>query len=206
MRPKWIVLAAGAVLTLIFFQQAEATFDGFPRLPKGVAQRLLLDEPSLAPIAHTRFCLQYPSECKVRRLAFRGGSLALTVDRWSQLVHVNHQVNGSILPQRNHGGVWEDVWTLAPRAGDCNDYAVTKRHVLLARGWPSRSLLLAEVEIFQRKRHLVLVARTAQGDFVLDNLNESIRPWSRMRYRWLRIQSPMNPNFWSTLKGSKGET
>ena len=88
---------------------------------------------------------------------------------------------------------------VGPRAGDCNDYAVTKRHELLARGWSARSLLLAEVAIDSGEHHLVLVVRTGDGDFVLDNLSAHIRPWSKMSYRWLRIQSPKNPNYWSTI-------
>ena len=34
-------------------------------------------------------------------------------------------------------------WRLYPRRGNCNDYAVTKRHALLAQGIPSSALLLA---------------------------------------------------------------
>jgi predicted transglutaminase-like cysteine proteinase len=95
------------------------------------------------------------------------------------------------------------VWLVAPKAGDCNDYAVTKRHELLARGWPSRSLLLAEVVISSGEHHLVLVVRTRDSDLVLDNLNENIRHWSKTGYQWVRVQMPSNPKFWRTA-GSAG--
>jgi hypothetical protein len=33
--------------------------------------------------------LQYPDECRVHRMAFRGGKLALTEKRWAELTAVN---------------------------------------------------------------------------------------------------------------------
>jgi predicted transglutaminase-like cysteine proteinase len=78
-------------------------------------------------------------------------------------------------------------------------YAVTKRHELLARGWPSRALLLAEVIVPSGEHHLVVVARVKEGDFVIDNLNANIRPWNKTQYRWVRIQTPSNPSAWATV-------
>jgi predicted transglutaminase-like cysteine proteinase len=88
---------------------------------------------------------------------------------------------------------------ISPKAGDCHDYAVTKRHELMAQGWPARSLLLSEVETSWGEHHLVLVVRTSEGDLVADNLNGNIRNWSKTPYQWVRIQSPANPTFWSTV-------
>jgi predicted transglutaminase-like cysteine proteinase len=89
---------------------------------------------------------------------------------------------------------------VAPKTGDCNDYAVTKRHALLARGWAARSLLLAEVVTNWGEHHLVLVVRTRDADLVLDNLTPDIRNWSKTNYEWVRIQSPVNPQFWSSVR------
>jgi predicted transglutaminase-like cysteine proteinase len=88
---------------------------------------------------------------------------------------------------------------VAPKAGDCNDYAVTKRHDLLASGWPSRALLLAEVIVPSGEHHLVVVVRVKEGDFVIDNLNANIRPWNKTQYQWVRIQTPSNPAAWSAV-------
>jgi predicted transglutaminase-like cysteine proteinase len=93
-------------------------------------------------------------------------------------------------------------WLIAPRIGECHDYAVTKRHELLERGWPSRSLLLAEVVVPWGEHHLVVIVRTDKGDLVLDNLNAGIRPWSNTPYKWVRIQSPGDPNLWMTIASS----
>jgi hypothetical protein len=76
---------------------------------------------------------------------------------------------------------------------------VTKRHQLLARGWPSRALILSEVVIPGGEHHLVLVVRAKEGDFVLDNLRYDVRPVARTGYQWVRAQSPDNPKFWSKI-------
>ena len=110
-------------------------------------------------------------------------------------------VNRSIRPERNLLGVAGEEWLIAPKAGDCNDYAVTKRSELLARGWPTRALLLSEVVTSWGEHHLVLVVRTSAGDLVLDNMTPQIRPWARAPYRWVRIQTPKNTNYWASLGG-----
>ena len=104
-------------------------------------------------------------------MAFRPAPVTLTKARKAELAKVNREVNRAIRPQENPNGVTAEEWLVAPRDGDCNDFAVTKRHELLARGWPSRSLLLAEAVVASGEHHLVLVVRTREDDVVLDNLN-----------------------------------
>ena len=140
----------------------------------------------------------------MRRMAFRPGRVALTEARKAELATVNRDVNRAIRPQANNNGVMAEEWLVSPREGDCNDYAVTKRHELLARGWSSRSLLLAEVVIASGEHHLVLVVRTREDDFVLDNLNQNVRPVSQVRYQWVRAQQEKNPKFWSTINVTRG--
>jgi predicted transglutaminase-like cysteine proteinase len=120
-------------------------------------------------VAHTVFCLKYPKDCEGRATSFSGNKLKLTAPRWQDLVS-NADVNHRIAPQPNALRSAEEQWEISPRSGDCNDYAVTKRHDLLVRRWPSRVLLLAEVVTSSGEHHLVLVVRTKDGDFVLDNL------------------------------------
>jgi Bacterial transglutaminase-like cysteine proteinase BTLCP len=90
-----------------------------------------------------------------------------------------------------------EEWLISPIAGDCKAYAITKRHELLARGWPSRALLLSEVVV----HHLILIVRTKDVDLVLDNLQEAVQPLgARAEYRWVRIESPQNPKYWTTVQ------
>jgi len=194
-----IIVVAGT-LTLVLWGEAAAAFLGLPKALKPQLERIELAMPTLGPMSHTLFCLKYPEECQVRKIAFRGRKLELTPARWNELLEVNAGVNRSIVPERNLLGLAGEKWLIAPASGDCNDYAVTKRHQLLARGWPSRTLLLAEVVTHWGEHHLVVVVRTKEGDYVLDNLNVDIRPWSKAPYQWVRIQSPRNPKWWSTIR------
>jgi predicted transglutaminase-like cysteine proteinase len=161
--------------------------------------RIQFDAPALAPMSHTFFCLKYRDDCKVHETVSTDSTVTLTSNRWAELERVNATVNRSIIPQPNTKGLAGEVWLISPKAGECHDYAVTKRHELLALGWPEQDLLLSEVVTSWGEHHLVLVIRTSDGDFVADNLNPNIRIWSQTPYQWVRIQSPGNPMIWSTM-------
>lgn len=178
---------------------------GFPHTMEPAKERLNLNTPSLAPMAFVRFCMQYSKDCEVRRMAFRPHMIKITEARWSELTQVNREVNRAISPQANEAGVLAEEWLISPRTGDCNDYAVTKRHELLDRGWPSRSLLLTEVVLPSGEHHLILVVRTESGDFALDNLAANIRPVSQIHYGWVRAQSEKNPRFWASVNFAKSD-
>jgi predicted transglutaminase-like cysteine proteinase len=176
------------------------TTDGLASAPNGLQQGIQFirfDVPTLAPMAFTRFCLRYPSDCETQR--FTGDRIELNEMRWSELENINRTVNSSIQPERNEEGLAGEKWLLGPVRGDCNDYAVTKRHRLITRGWPARTVLLSEVVTVSGEHHLVTVIRTNGGDLVLDNLTDRIMPWSRTPYRWVRIQMPKNPNYWASV-------
>jgi predicted transglutaminase-like cysteine proteinase len=117
----------------------------------------------------------------------------------AELVKVNRDVNRAITPHEKTNSVSAEEWLVSPREGDCKDYAVAKRHELLARGWPSSSLLLTEVIVASGEHHLVLVVRTREDDLVLDNLNENVRPVLQVPYQWVRAQQTKNPKLWSTI-------
>jgi predicted transglutaminase-like cysteine proteinase len=177
---------------------AAAPYEPPPRIEMKVG-RISFDTPSLAPMAFVRFCLKYPRDCEVRQATSPAAPEPLTGERMAELVKVNREVNRAIEPEANSGTVADEEWLVSPRSGDCNDYAVTKRHDLLARGWPSQSLLLAEVVLASGEHHLVLIVRTRDDDFVLDNLNWNVRPVSQIRYRWVRAQQADNPKYWSAI-------
>jgi predicted transglutaminase-like cysteine proteinase len=163
-------------------------------------QQIRFNVPVLPPIGHTRFCLQYPADCQVH--GFDVGRVALTAERWKELNYVNSEVNGDIAPEVTAGNGTTEEWIISPPAGDCKDYAITKRHQLLALGWPSRALLLAEVVVPDGEHHLVLVVRTQQIDLVLDNLNAYIltAAMTYSEYQWVRIETPQNPKFWARVQ------
>jgi predicted transglutaminase-like cysteine proteinase len=155
--------------------------------------------PTLAPYQHVRFCLRYPSDCKsntaeIERIELNGETSDL-------LNRINRSVNISISPtSKVYGSNLEEGWTIAPEMGDCNDYAVTKRHELLESGLPSRALRLSVVKTMSGLGHLVLVVVTTKGDLVMDNLNEVVRPWQSTNYQWIKIQSASDPRLWNDIR------
>ena len=199
MRTTFKCLVAIAATLSIGVQSASAAFVGMPLALGKTVERISFKKYTLPPMAFTQFCIRYADQCRSQRIAFRGGPVRLTADRWKDLKEVNWRVNTEILPEPNTEGLAGEKWLIGPTRGDCNDYAVTKRSELLARGWPARSLLLSEVVVNSGEHHLVLVVRTSVGDLVLDNLSAQIRPWSRAPYQWVRIQTPKNPNYWASL-------
>lgn len=151
--------------------------------------------PSLAPFQHVRFCIRNPMECQ--RVGADRRQLPWSSDLSRQLVVVNDAVNASIRPRiKPYRSSLAFGWELAPSEGDCNDYAVTKRHELMSKGLPSSALRLAVVRTPSGQGHLVLVVSTTRGDLVLDNLAPAIRHWSETHYSWLKIQSGVNPRLW----------
>lgn len=173
--------------------------EGFPGVLQTGNARLQFGEPALPPLAHARFCLRYPDECKAVPMAARDGLIAVTEERRASLMAVNAFVNRWISPEDQNSNPLNEAWIIAPTRGDCNDYAVTKRYELLKRGWPSSALLLAEVMLATGEHHLVLVVRARHGDLVLDNLTSTIFLWSATPYRWVKMQSPENPKLWWTI-------
>ena len=155
--------------------------------------------PTLTPFQHVRFCLRYPSDCKSNPA--ENDHIDLDAETSELLKRVNHSVNMSIIPTRkSYGRNLGDGWTIAPDMGDCNDYAVTKRHELIEKGLPSKALRLAVVRTASGIGHLVLVVVTTKGDIVMDDLTEVIRPWQSTDYHWLKIQSATDSKFWHEIK------
>jgi predicted transglutaminase-like cysteine proteinase len=155
--------------------------------------------PTLAPFQHVRFCLRYPSDCKSDPM--ESERIDLNSETMDLLKRVNRDVNMSIIPTvKSYGLNLGDGWTIGPDLGDCNDYAVTKRHEFLERGLSSKALRLAVVKTASGVGHLVLVVATTHGDIVLDNLTDVIRPWQITDYHWLKIQSSTDAKFWYEVK------
>jgi predicted transglutaminase-like cysteine proteinase len=104
------------------------------------------------------------------------GQIALTPERMAQLQQVNSHVNRTIVEvsdMEQYGR--EDVWTLPTSGkGDCEDFALLKRKLLMERGFPASALSIAVGATSQGVAHAVLTVRTDRGEYVLDNLTSSI--------------------------------
>ena len=152
-------------------------------------------DEAMAPIAYVRFCMRNQSQCHGTRPS---ETIASTLKNWQTLAAVNTLVNGRIKGNPAKGSI---DWSLETRHGNCNDYAVQKRQELIERGFPASALALTVTVTGQGEGHLVLIARTDRGDFVLDNLRSSIIAWNRTGYHWVMRQSAEDPQKWVKLDG-----
>ena len=83
--------------------------------------------------------------------------------------------------------------------GDCEDYVLLKRRMLIMSGWPREALLVTVVRDKKDEGHAVLTVTTDKGDYILDNQNKDILLWSKTGYRFVKRQSQSNSNVWVSL-------
>jgi len=154
------------------------------------------------PIGHALFCQQFPQECKVR--ATHTKAPKLTRKRWADIVEVNNHINMVVKPvtDQEHYGV-EEHWTYPKDYGDCEDYVLLKRYMLLQRGWPESSLLITVVKQPNGEGHAVLTVRTDRADYVLDNLQMKVKPWNKTPYKYLKRQSAKHTGHWSKIRDGR---
>ena len=92
-------------------------------------------------------------------------------------MRINRWVNETIKPMTDleHWGVAER-WNYPDDGyGDCEDYVLLKRRMLMQAGWPRQALLITVVRDKQGDGHAVLTVKTDKGEFILDNQNEDDR-------------------------------
>ena len=156
------------------------------------------------PIGHAYFCQQFPQECQVK--SRRTSAPKLTKKRWSDLVSVNNSANQSVEPitDQDYYGV-EEHWTYPKDFGDCEDYALLKRYMLLQRGWPESSLLITVVKQPNGDGHAVLTVRTDRADYILDNLETKVTRWNKTPYKYLKRQSTNHTGKWTSIKDSRAK-
>lgn len=150
-----------------------------------------------APIGHVAFCRSFPEQCQAYGAK---GPVVLDSLRWAELQRLNASVNAAIAPATDMDIYQtEELWTLPDTTGDCEDYVLMKRKLLVERGWPTSALLIAVVFDEVGDGHAVLIARTTHGDFTLDNKTDEIRLWNRTGYRFVKRQSDADPRKWVSV-------
>jgi predicted transglutaminase-like cysteine proteinase len=158
-----------------------------------------LGDTTRAPIGWVEFCTDNPGEC-------RGGpseprDIVMTQPAWRDLLRVNRWVNETVKPMTDmdHWGVIEK-WSLPTDGyGDCEDYVLMKRKLLIDAGWPREALLITVVRDKQGEGHAVLTVKTDKGEFILDNQNENVVAWTETGYRFVKRQSQRDQNVWVSL-------
>src|SRR6201993_4343328 len=156
-------------------------------------------EVTRPPAGWVEFCARQPGECASTTTAPR--DLTLSPEGWKDLVRVNKWVNETIKPLTDleHWGVVER-WSYPDDGyGDCEDYVLLKRRMLIQSGWPREALLITVVRDRHGDGHAVLTVKTDKGELILDNQNDDIRLWSDTGYRFVKRQSQADPNVWIAL-------
>jgi predicted transglutaminase-like cysteine proteinase len=186
--------------TVLIAALAADAIDALPAVagsePRG---HVLVSGVTQPPPGWVEFCARQPSECAGPTTAPRNP--ALSGKAWMDLLRVNNWVNATIKPLTDieHWGV-VDRWSYPDDGyGDCEDYVLLKRRMLMQLGWPREALLVTVVRNENDEGHAVLTVTTDKGDYVLDNQNKNILLWSETGYRFVKRQSQANPNVWVSL-------
>lgn len=150
------------------------------------------------------FCRRMPDECAPPANARQ--IVAMTPAIMRQLDRVNREANSRITyAYDEHQYGRGDYWAFPDNnIGDCEDYALDKRRTLLALGWPPSALLIATARTETGEGHAVLVARTTDGDFILDNRYDTVRHWQALPYRWVALQNPASPRNMRAINNGRG--
>jgi predicted transglutaminase-like cysteine proteinase len=160
---------------------------------------IAIGAPTRPPIGWSGFCIDYAPECETKPLEAR--DVVLTPKAWKDLARINTWVNDSVWPitDMEHWGVVER-WNYPDDGyGDCEDYVLLKRKMLLQAAWPRQALLITVVRDRNGDGHAVLTVKTDKGEFILDNQNPEILLWSETGYHFVKRQSQSDPNAWVGL-------
>jgi predicted transglutaminase-like cysteine proteinase len=166
------------------------------------SQPMLTGSLTSQPIGHYEFCRANPVECNIRMRD--PGPEHMSGVLWKQIIAVNVGVNAAIKPMNDLDIYGKDeVWAYPGNTCDCEDYALEKRRDLMRQGFSLSNLLLTVVRKPDGEGHAVLTVRTDKGDFVLDNLTNSVRQWDQTGYRFLKRQATNHTGRWVTIRDSQ---
>ncbi|MFC3641445.1 transglutaminase-like cysteine peptidase [Aquibium oceanicum] len=152
------------------------------------------------PIGHYEFCRANPAECSIA--GSDEGPLVLTKTLWAKISKVNIAVNSAIRPMSDKDIFGKDeVWAYPTSGvGDCEDYVLEKRRRLFKGGIPLSDLLITVVRKRDGEGHAVLTVRTDKGDYILDNLSDTVKAWEQTGYRFLKRQASTHTGRWVSLR------
>jgi predicted transglutaminase-like cysteine proteinase len=151
------------------------------------------------PFGWVDFCNRYRGECPEETTAPH--DIDFTAAALRKIARINDWVNKTIAPvtDKDHWAA-VDAWDYPTDGkGDCEDYALLKRRMLIEEGFPREALLMTVVKEKNGDGHSVLTIRTNRGEYVLDNLTDEVRPWTQTPYRFVKRQSQENPNVWVAI-------
>ena len=163
-------------------------------LPASASSWMPTGAAAIPPGGFIGFCVKHLQEC--RGSTPNPATVELTQERWGDLWAVQDKVNKELVPREDPAHTW-DYSTNG--YADCNKFALAKRRELIEHGWPREAVLLATATTETGEGHLVVVAHTSAGDFVLDNRLPQVVEWNKLPYRWVSMQSASSPVRWVSI-------
>lgn len=185
---RWLV----CLVSLVFFPMQFQAFAG---------QLLPVGRSIGAPVGFASACASYRWLCRETPSRVKAEQAGMPLLR-----KVTRTVNLHVISTEDRSASGNgDVWTLPVGGrGDCEDYALQKMKDLIDAGFPANRLALSVVIGLRDENHVVLIARMDDGDYVLDNLNNAVKPWRATPYTFLATQDFRAKSTWRvTLAGPR---
>jgi predicted transglutaminase-like cysteine proteinase len=193
----WIRAGILAAFAVAGMSAGQATADN------DVPGTMLIGRRTSQPIGHYEFCKRMSSECRI--WSDRRDPVQMSDAMRMLLVSVNTAVNRSIKAVSDDQAYSKkEFWTFPDDGtGDCEDYVLLKRKTLHTHGIPLSNLLITVVRLKDGEGHAVLTVRTGDGDLILDNLNDDVKPWTQTGYRFMKRQSARYTGRWVSILDDK---
>ena len=152
------LLGAAAVITMAYVPFHGQTYAGSDK------PFIAVGGQSLMPYGWADFCHRYVGECDGGRMTPM--DVDFTPQAMKRIQQVNSFVNKTIKPMSDmeHWGV-VDQWDYPSDGyGDCEDYVLLKRRILMDDGFPRQALLITVVKDQHGDGHAVLTVKTSVGE------------------------------------------
>lgn len=158
-------------------------------------------------IGYVEFCNRRPVDSLCNAYHTPNQFIADTAENEDILFHINTDVNHEIAPA-NDITLYnqEEYWAYPTHSGDCEDYALRKRNILIdGYGFPESALNIMVVVAENGEGHAVLGVHLKNQDngretvLILDNRNNDILTMEQAReagYRFIKQPSRVDPRIW----------
>jgi predicted transglutaminase-like cysteine proteinase len=189
MRSRARLLLIVLIAVLSIFSEIHASRADTNEIRQPDAAWIPITDGSAQPTdAWSEFCERSPGECAINPA--EPATINLDERVWNAIVAINKHVNAAVSPQEDidHWGVI-DRWDYPDDGyGDCEDYQILKRRLLVEAGLPRRALRMVVVLDELGAGHAVMAVRTEQGDFILDNKRDAVLPWHQTGYVYIKSE------------------
>jgi predicted transglutaminase-like cysteine proteinase len=155
------------------------------------AERVVTSLLIPSPLGYAQMCRSVAtSELFLCKATGRESTVKLDRGLRDLLQRAKEEVDLSITYRDDKGA---DIWQASPRSyGDCEDYVIAYKRVLVEYGLPPEALRISVVRVSKQRFHALLLVITNKGNIVLDPLLTTIQDWQDPtfeKYLWVSTQN-----------------